>query len=156
MTTIIIPFYGYLNSRINKLWNITKIAKKRRLNFSNREGIGSNVLAVDEQKRKLIYLKNTPNTSSCLLIDLSTLDRCSVTKEYNSIPAGYLENKKLSHFLKNILLNLSFKNNSKKIILPLYQAEKDNGEDVIQLEAKAKKWETIISKFKLIELIKSA
>jgi hypothetical protein len=147
MTTMIVPFYG-LNSKIKRLWNITKLAKKRSLYFSSRDEVGSNVIAVDAQKRKLLYLRKAPNTSSCLIIDLSTLEKCSVRKEYNSISAGELKTKKLHHFVKSIFLNLGFKNNSNLIMLPLYQAETDSHEDVIQVEAKAKKWETIVSKFK--------
>jgi hypothetical protein len=148
MTTIIVPFYDYLNGRIKRLWNITNIAKRRSLYFSSHDEVGSNVIAVDVNKRKLLYLKKASNTSSCLIIDLSTLEKCSVRKEYNSISAGELKTKKLHHFLKSIFLHLGFKNKAGAITLPLYQVEKDSNEDIIQIEAKARKWETIVSKFK--------
>jgi len=152
MTTIIVPFYGYLNSRIKRLWNITKIAKRRSLYFSSKDEVGANVIAVDAQKRKLLYLKKASSTSSCLIIDLTTLERCSVRKEYNSIAAGELKTRKLHHFLKSIFLNLGFKNGSRTITLPLYEAETDNQEDVGQIEIKAKRWETIVSKLLPIQI----
>lgn len=152
MTTNIVPFYGYLDSRIRRVWNITKIAKKRSLYFSSPDEVGANVIAVDVQRRKLLYLKKTTKASSCLIIDLSTLENCSVRKEYNSIDAGELKNKKLHNFLKSIFLNLGFKNNSNRIMLPLYEEETDRYEDVIQVEAKAKKWETIVSKFRPVQI----
>lgn len=148
MTTIVAPFYGYLNSRIKRLFNITKIARKRSLSLSNQDEAGSNVIAVDVQKMKLFYLKKTSKASSYQVIDLRTLQKCSIKKEYASISAGELKSKKLHLFLKSIFLKLCFKNDSEVITLPLYQAEIDGPEDVIQVEAKAKKWETIVSRFK--------
>lgn len=152
MTTIIVPFYGYLNSRIKRLWNITKIAKRTSLYFLSQDEVGANVIAVDAQKRKLLYLKKASNTSSCLIIDLSNLEKCSVRKEYNSINAGELKTRKLHHFLKSIFLNLGFKNDSRTITLPLYETETDSQEDVEQIEIKAKRWETIVSKLLLIQI----
>lgn len=148
MTTIIVPFYGYLNSRIKRLWNITKIAKRRSLCLSKQDEVGSNVIAVDVQKRKLLYVKKTTKVSSCLIIDLTNLENCLLRKEYNTIGAGELNTKKLPYFLKSIFLSLGFRNNSSRVILPLYQSETDGYEDVIQVEAKAKEWQTIVSKFK--------
>ena len=152
MTTIIVPFYRYLNGKIKRLWNKTKTAKRNNLHFSSQDEVGSNVIAVDTQKRKLLYLKRASNSASCLIIDLSTLEMCSLRKEYSSISAGDLKVKKLHHFLKSIFLNLGFKNSGRLISLPLYQAEKDVHEDVIQAEAKARKWETIVSKLLPVQI----
>lgn len=152
MTTVLVPFYGYLNNRIKKLWNLTKIAKRGSFYFSSQDEVGANVIALDTQKRKLLYLKKTPGSPSCLIIDLNNLEKCSVKKEYNSIIAGELKTKKLNHFLKSIFLNLGFKNCSRTVALPFYIAETDSQEDVLQVEVKAKKWETIVSKLLPIQI----
>jgi hypothetical protein len=146
MTTIIVPLYGYLNSRIRKLWNITKFAKRRRLNISKQDEVGGNFIALDVIKRKLLYAKRTPGTSSCLIIDLNQLEACTIRKEYSSIDAGQLKTKKLQHFLKTILLNLVFKNGAGSLSLPLFDARKEQQVNIEQLEAKAKKWESLVSK----------
>lgn len=93
MTTVIVPFYSYLNTRIKRLWNLTKIAKTRSLYLSIHDEVGANVIALDARKRKLLYLRKAPNTSSCLIIDLTNLEDCSITKEYDSIDAGELKSK---------------------------------------------------------------
>ncbi|MDB5246839.1 MAG: hypothetical protein JWQ40_1233 [Segetibacter sp.] len=146
MTTIVVPFYGYLNSRMKKLWNITKLAKRRSLNIANQDEVGANVIALDVVKRKLLYANKTANTSSCLIIDLNNLERCTIKKEYNSINAGELETKKPHHFLKSIILNLVFKNGPRTLSLSLFDAQKEQQGNIEQLEAQAKKWEALVSK----------
>src|SRR5687767_7301043 len=106
MTTMIVPLYGFLNSRIKRLFNLTKVAKEQKLHFSNFDEIGSNVIAIDTTKRKLLYANNLLISSSCLIVDLNNLQECTIKKLYDCINAGDLNKKKMSHFLKNIFLNL--------------------------------------------------
>lgn len=152
MTTVIVPIYGYLNRKIKGLLNLAEIAKTRSLHFSTEDEVGTNVIALDAIKRKLLYLKKAPNISSCLIIDLNKIASCSIRKQYNSINAGDLNTKKLQDFLKNIFINLSFKNGSATLSLPFYDPQKDKACDVEQLEEKAKKWETIVSKLLPIQI----
>ena len=149
MRTIIVPLYGYLNSRIKKLWNITKLAKKRSVHFLNQEEVGVNVMALDALKRRLLYARKT-QTTSCLIIDLNDLQACSLKKEYSSITAGDLKSKKLHHFLKSVFLNLVFKNGT--VSLPLYDAQKQQQGDVEQLETQAKKWQNNLSKLLPVQI----
>ena len=141
MTTIIVPLYGFSNSRKKRLFNLGKIAKKEKLHFSNFDEVGSNVIAIDSTKRKLLYVNNSPVTSSCLIVDLNNLQECTIRKLYDSINAGDLNKKKMSHFLKNIFLNLRFRNGSPSVTLPLYEAQKSYGDNVEELETKAKSGE---------------
>ncbi|WP_018614660.1 hypothetical protein [Segetibacter koreensis] len=152
MTTIIVPFSKNLNSRIKRLWNITKLAKRRSFDISNKEEVGGNVIALDVAKRKLLYAKITPHTSSCLIINLNNLEKCTIKKEYHSINAGELKTKKLHQFLKSIFLHFVFKNGSGTLSLPFFDARKEQQVNIEQLEAKAKKWETIVSKVLPIQI----
>src|SRR5690349_20226125 len=101
MTTIIVPIHGYLKSRFKNLFSITRLARLRRLNLSNSDEVGLHFIALDAVKRKLLFVKNTPAVSSCLIIDVNHLKACTIQKEYRSINAGELKSKKLYHFLKN-------------------------------------------------------
>ena len=152
MTTIIVPICGYLNSRIKRLLNVSKLVKRRRLNFSSEEEVGDNIIGLDLLKRKLLYAKKAPDTSSCLIIDLNNLEKCIIKKEYNSIDAGELNTKKLHHFLKSIFLNLVFKNGSRTVSLPLFDAQKEQQGNLEQLETQAKKWQKIVSKILPIQI----
>ncbi|MCW3112523.1 MAG: hypothetical protein JWR18_919 [Segetibacter sp.] len=150
MRTVIVPFYGYLNSSIKKLWNLAKFAKKRSLHFSSQEEVGAHLMALDVLKRKLLYARKTPRTTSCLIIDLNQLQACSLKKEYSSIAAGELKSKKLHHFLKSVFLNLVFKNGT--VSLPLYDVQKQQQGDVEQLETQAKKWQNNLSKLLPVQI----
>ena len=146
MTTIIVPFHEYSNGRVKKFWNITKLAKRRSLSISNHDEIGTNAIALDVAKRKLLYANTAPGTSTCLIVDLNNLEKCTVKKEYNSINAGDLLKVKLHHFLKRIFLQLVFKNRSGTISLPMFEAQHEQNSNVEQLETIVKKWETIVTK----------
>jgi hypothetical protein len=156
MTTIIAPFSMKLTSKIQNAYNLAKAARKRNVCFSAHDALGVNVIALDIQQRKLLYLKQSLKASSCLIIDLNDVKQCSINKEYTGINAGELKTKKLQDFLKSIFLKLRFKSNSHTVTLPFYQAETDGEQDIEQVEAKAKRWETIISKHKLLQIIKRA
>ena len=112
MTTIIVPLYGFLNSRVKRIFNLAKVAKERKLNFSKLDDVGGSVLAIDTTKRKLLYANTLPGSPSCLIVDLKNLQQCTIRKLYDCINAGDLNKKKISNFLKNIFLNLRFQNGS--------------------------------------------
>jgi len=82
---------------------------------------------------------------SCRVIDLNSLNSCSVTKEYSNIKAGDLKRNKLSRFLKNIFLNL--RSGNEPVTLAVYNAQQDSNANVPLLESMAKKWQKIVSKF---------
>lgn len=110
-----------------------------------RDKLGNGKITLDIAKKQLLFLTNSTQTASCLVIDLNTLNRCSVTKEYDTIQAGALKRNKLCRFLKNIYLNLESGN--EPVTLVVYNANQDTRADVRLLERKAKKWQSIISKF---------
>lgn len=145
MRTTKIPLYGFLNSRIQRLKNLAKIAMSSRLNISNLDDVGNNVIAMDPVQKKLLYLEHEPGNSSCLIVDLNNLQDCSIKKQYNGIKAGGLTNKKMEAYLKNIFLNLRFKHDAAPVTLSLYESLKDKQDDIEQLEVKAKKWQQLVS-----------
>ena len=147
MTTVILPINGYLKNKFKKLWNLRPLLNKQYLGFPKHEEVGAHVIGLNTIKRKLLYAKKAPDTSSCLIIDLNKLQACSIIKEYRSIDAGELRTKKLHHFLKTIFLNLVFKNGSGTVSLPLFNAEKERQDNLEELEAQAKKWEQIVQHY---------
>ncbi len=63
MTTVLVPFYGYLNNRIKKLWNLTKIAKRGSFYFSSQDEVGANVIALINRKKTAVSLIKRNNNS---------------------------------------------------------------------------------------------
>jgi len=146
MTTIIVPLHEYSNGGVKRVLNIARLAKKRSLSISNQDELGSNVIALDGANRKLLYANTSPGTSSCLIVDLNNLETCTVKKEYNSINAGDLIKTRLHHFLKRIFLHLVFKNHPGTVSLLMFDAKKEQNDDVEKSESIAKKWQGIVTK----------
>ena len=145
MATIVIPFYGYFNSKVKGLINLTKFGKRRSLHFSIHDEVGTNILGLDASKKNLIYINGSSPISSYVNVDLRNVVACSIKKKYDSIGAGELKTKKLKNFLKGIFLNFRFKNSKAIFSIPFYEAKKDNNRSADQSEAIAKKWKKIIS-----------
>src|SRR5690349_4563487 len=118
ITTVVVPFYTYLNGKIKTLWKRNKLAGNKKLLIWKQEAVGNNsVIALDITKRKLLYFNQVNNKSACLIIDLIKVNSCTIKKQYNSISAGGLVQKKLQDYLKSILLSISFKNSNLPIVL---------------------------------------
>jgi len=113
--------------------------------FNIQDKLGNSIIALNTEKKQLLFLTKKTQTPSWLTIDLNNLNRCSVTKEYHSIKAGDLKRNKLVRFLKNIFLTLHSRD--RPVTLSVYNAQQDLNADVRLLESKAKKWQHIVSKF---------
>ncbi|MES2645872.1 MAG: hypothetical protein V4717_03265 [Bacteroidota bacterium] len=145
MTTIIVPFDSYSNGRVIRIENLSKLAVKRNLTITDKDEVGTNVIALDETKGKLLYAATEPGTASCLILDLNKIESCTIKKEYKSIAAGELLKNKLHHFLHHINLKLVFKNRSGSVSLPILDPKKQVTQNVEQLERLATKWQKIVA-----------
>jgi hypothetical protein len=114
-------------------------------NGTIKDKLGANVIALNAEKKQLLFQTQDSHNARCVVIDLNSLNGCSVTKEYDNIKAGDLRTNKLHKFLKKILLNLRSLNGP--VSLPVYNAQNDLHADVKLLESKAKKWQGIVARF---------
>jgi hypothetical protein len=146
MITIVAPFYRYLNGKIKALWRRNNLANNKKLLFWKQDILGSNLIAVDISKRKLLYINQVNDKSACLMIDLKDVHSCTIKKQYHSISAGGLVQKKLQDYLKSILLQVSFKSSNLPIALSFFEEQRNMKEEAEYLEMKAKEWEVTISK----------
>src|SRR5947209_17225421 len=99
MITIIAPFYRYLNRKIKALGRRNKPANKKLL-FWKQDVLGSNIIALDITKRKLLYFNMVNDKSACLIIELKDVQNCTIQRQYRGISAGGLVHKKLQDYLK--------------------------------------------------------
>jgi len=143
MRFFIVPFYTWLTDKIKNSGRKPGIAL-RQFAFLTQEKFGGKLIALDNRKNKLLFVKKLNNKPSCLVIDLADLQNCTVNKRYASINAGELKNRKLNAFLKSIFLDLHFKNS--KISIPFFEQQQDRQQDIDKLENKAVKWRSIVSK----------
>lgn len=146
MTTVIVPLYRYINNKIKRFLSINELAKLCNWCFSKHDILGTKFIGLDIFKRKLFYIEQNNNKPTCLVINLKDVESCIIKKQYNSINAGALKQRKLNEFLTTIFLQLRFKHNSKLVHLPFFEKKKDKFMNIEELEAKASAWETMVSK----------
>jgi hypothetical protein len=146
MTTVIVPLYRFINKQIKGFLNFKEVAKRCRICFNKQDVLGSKFIGLDILKRKLLYLEQNHKKPTCIVIDVSQLEKCVLKKQYESIEADGLKKRKLHDYLATIFLQLSFKHHSKLVHLPLFEKNKDKNMDLEQLEEKAKEWEKAVSK----------
>ena len=145
MTTIAVQLKDNMNRNVTGLFKNENILRNVFPDVTIRDKLGEGVIALDAEKKQLLFLSNGRETASCLVIDLNSLSGCSVTKEYSDIKAGDLKKNRLHKFLKNIFLNLRSLKGPVK--LSVYNAQNDLHADVKLLESKAKKWQSIVARF---------
>lgn len=146
MKTFIVPLNKPLIKRIRKIWADTYKSKKHVLHSTGANNEGDRFMALDVPKKQLLYAKNKSNASSCLIIDLKHLEKCSIKKEYGHINAGELNSRKLYHFIKTIILKLVFKNGSGSLSIPLFDAQNETHNNIDKLEADVREWEDMVTK----------
>ena len=153
MIMIVAPFYKYLNGKLKLLRR--RKSNNKKLLFWKQDVLGSNAIALDISKRKLLYFNQVNERSSCLMIDLKDVQNCTIKKHYHSIAAGGLTQKKLQDYLKTILLHFSFKNSHPSLTISFYE-ESIKNEEAESLEIKAKDWEATISKLLIKQMAERA
>ena len=146
MITIIAPFYRYLNRKIKALGKRNKPVNDKKLLFWKQDVLGSNVIALDITKRKLLYFNQVNDRGACLIVELKDVQNCTIQRQYHGINAGGLVHRKLQDYLKSILLHFSFKNSNPPVALSFYEDQRNKKEDAEYLEIKAKEWKATISK----------
>lgn len=139
MSAIIVPIHAA------PVGGIPRPAEKRNFLVSNKDEVGSSVIALDGSRGILLYTRKTRGNSVDLIVDLNNVETCGIKKEYNSINAGELKKKKLHHFLKSIKLILVFKDKIRSVSLPFFDAQNDRGGNLEIVETKAEKWRNMVT-----------
>lgn len=129
-----------------KYLKVSDLGSKYNLTFSSHEIFGSKIIVLDGVKRKLLILEENHEMNQVNLIALEEVSSISVKRIYNSIMPGELRKRKVSEFLKTILLQFDFEDARETFIVPFYENKKDNINDLPDLERKVKKWQLILSK----------
>jgi len=156
MTTVIVPLYSFINKRIKRFLNFKKLAKRCKVCFSKQDILGSKFIGLDILKRKLLYIEQNHENPTCIVIDVSQVEKCILKKQYDSIDAGGLKKRKLHDYLATVFLQLSFTHHSKLVHLPFFERNKDKNLNVEEVEEKAKEWEIAVSKLLPVNKVERA
>lgn len=131
---------------MNKLLNyFSQMGIEHNLNFSCQDFLFDCIIGLDGIHRKILIVTNDDGYYSSSIIDLDQVKNCTVNKVYGSIKVGELKKHKLEQHLQKIVLHLEVKERQPLEII-FYHHFHNHIYEVLELEQKAKHWETILSK----------
>jgi hypothetical protein len=155
-TILISLLFVYINKKNEKkrkdqfvkLLNVS--GQRHGVSFSSQEFLSTGIIGLDGVKRTLLYIEFA-NANNVTCIDLAEIKNCTLSKEYSSVLVGTQRNNKTEKTLTSIGILFSLK----KGIDPLYVSFYDSGcnsiYEIIELEAKAQNWVSLLSKMTTTE-----
>lgn len=141
---VIIAFSWYLGyrrkMRLEKLVkDFDKYALSRHIAIDKKQTLNNNMIGIDKQNQKLLFLNRSRQPEEFSLINLKDLKSCEIYKDK--------ENNK-GH-IKNISLRCQFRNNEPDVLLPFYEAGVDRPIKTMRLAKKANYWMKSINIFRV-------
>lgn len=116
------------------------------LSFSSHEILSTKIIGLDGIKRKLLVAEKNNESGSPYIIELAKVIAITVKKIYNSIKAGALKTRRMEEFLESVLLQFEYATEKDPIVLPFYERNLNEIQDLRGLEKKARNWQMILSK----------
>ena len=112
------------------------------LSISKQDVAGDRIIGLDEANRNLLFVAKFGDGH---IVDLDDVRSVTVKKEYGLVFDGYTRQKGAKTGVKQIDIELLYKNRAVPVLLSLY--DDDNSENLIREEAieLARKWEKLIS-----------
>jgi hypothetical protein len=114
------------------------------LSFSNHQILKNKIIGLDSLQQKLLVYEFIDANVIC--ISMKEVSNCTVNKEFESTDMGTDKKAKMEKRLKSIDLKFSFKRNTEPTSISFYDSGVNNIFEMAELEAKAKEWETELSK----------
>lgn len=132
------------------LGRVNYLESKYNLGFSSQEILKHCIIAMDGLRRKILVIHNDENAApSFVLIDLNEVKCCSVKKQYGTIEGGALKKRPLEQYLQSMVLYFELENNKPPVDVLLFDYRRNHVSEIRELEEKAKRWETVISKMQM-------
>jgi hypothetical protein len=135
----------------------SRLGSKYELTFSSQEVLRNCIIGLDGVQRKLLILNGISNGALTeYVIDLNQVSNCSVQKQYGRIHVNGLRKRKVEQYLEKMTLHFRFLMEKQPADIPFFKQAENNISELRELEDKAEKWKTILSKMLPVSLKKSA
>ncbi|HVZ95923.1 MAG TPA: hypothetical protein VG847_03550 [Chitinophagaceae bacterium] len=132
-----------MNTFLNRL---SQAGSSNNLSFSGQELLKDIAIGLDGLRRELLVLTRFKNGDYFdFTIDINNVQSCSVKKIYGFIKAGDLKNNRLEKHLEEIVLHLELYHAGSTDI-PFYNHIDNRPGEAIDLENKARRWESMLNK----------
>lgn len=141
---VILPFFlfpllGYLgNTRLIKRFD--QEAKRLKLNMDQKESWNQNVIGIDFNQKKLLFVQKRENNFIVEEIDLQRIEKSFMVHSKSSVNV----NGKIRDVLQRIDLELSLNSVNDKKILTLFDSSFNSSQDLEIVHAE--KWNKLIQK----------
>jgi hypothetical protein len=117
------------------------------LAFSSQEIFDNKVIGVDGMKRKILVLEKLQhNNPDWYFIDLSEVKSCRVKRKYDPLSKGPAMQINGHPEVRSISLEFVHRDSGPTIVLPLYHHLANSDNELKVLDAKAKDWQTMLTK----------
>ena len=131
-----------MNIFLNRL---SQAGSSNNLSFTSQELLNDTAIGLDAPKRKLLILTRFKSGEYFnTIIDVDNIQSCLVKKGYGFINAGTSKTNKFEKHLEEIALHIELYDYNSLDIL-FYNYSDNSVSQAAEMEAKAKKWESIIS-----------
>lgn len=125
------------NKRLLRSFN--ELAGQHNLLIDKQQTLNNNMIGIDRENLKLLFIDNTKPHPENHLVALNDLASCRLVKKRN----------KRNGYIGSIALHFTFKQKNKPaIILPVYNELKDDLYKMMRLSKKATYWEKTINLFR--------
>ena len=126
--------------------HFSKLGTENNLSFSSQEILENCIIGLDGIQRKLLILKKIDKDEyDSILLDLNEVKNCSKRNIYTRVNIGTSKKERFENHLDKIVLDFDFIDNRQPVQILFFEPITNHIFAMLELEQKAKKWETILS-----------
>ena len=126
--------------------HFSKLGTENKLSFSSQEILENCIIGLDGIQRKLLILKKIDkDENDSILLDLNEVKKCSKKNIYTRVNIGTSKKERFENHLDKIVLDFDFIDNRQPVQILFFEPITNHIFAMLELEQKAKKWETILS-----------
>ena len=115
------------------------------LSFSSQELLRNKIIGLDGINKTLLVLEFL-NGTNVMCLNMRDVTQCSVEKKYDSILVGNDRKGKMEPHLRSIDIKFFLKDNNAPVSVSFYDSNINSIYEMTELEAKARTWESVLSK----------
>jgi hypothetical protein len=135
-------------SKNSKRLHQKKSGTRFKLSFVQQEVFADLLLSLDKIRKRLMISSVLEPLKIITLIDLRKVSFISLKKVYRDIQYETTGRSGLEEFLDKMFFRFEFSDQSKALLLPIFEKKSDDIKDVGTLEKKAVIWQLLLSKLK--------
>jgi len=128
------------------LTSFSRLGSSHNLSFTSQELLADRILGFDGLSKKLLVLEQRHGHYEWFTIDLNEVESCRVTRMYCWGEGSEKTQKRLDGRVNRVVLVFTFKNSVQPVEIPFFSSTINERNELKILDAKARGWESFLSK----------